>query len=194
MSTDSKNVTQGRFAKLAQLGLTVVHVGDLASLWGIENDNLLYTTVSRYARAGLLFRLQKGCYAIKDPQTIDPWFLGIGVLHRYAYVSTETILAEAGVIMQYIPATTIVSNASRRFQVRGHEFAVRQLQPKYLANTEGIEDRQGIYVARPERAAADLWYFNPKAYIDNLKALDLDEVERIRRAVGYPQHTQANIT
>ena len=66
-----------RFAALAQLGEVVFHTDDLANLWRITNKNTLYTTIKRYVAQGLLFRIHKGFYALKNPKDIDPLLLGV---------------------------------------------------------------------------------------------------------------------
>src|SRR3989338_4422156 len=99
-----------RFAELARIGEVVFHTDDLASIWHIENANTLYTTIARAVRQGSLFRIHKGFYAIRHPSTIDPLLIGVRALHRYAYVSTETILAEEGIIQQHLPVITLVSD------------------------------------------------------------------------------------
>ncbi len=159
------------------------HTNDLAVLWGITNKNTLYKTVSRYIKDGTLVPVHKGLYAVKPLDRIEPVRLAIAHLHSYAYLSTETVLDQAGVINQPPNAITLVSDVSRRFEIQGHEFRVRQLMDDYLYHDLGVEKRAGYFVAIPERAVADLFYYQPDYYLDSPQLLDWDEVERIRREV-----------
>jgi len=187
MSTDKKTSKAGashRFAQLAALGEVVFHSSDLASLWQITNKNTLYTTLKRYTKQKLLYRLWHGMYALKPVDQIDPWFLGIKSMHAYAYISTETILFQAGIIAQRPAGITLVSSMSRRFTLDGNEYSCRKLADIYLYQSIGIIEKNGVRQASPERAAADLLYYNPRAYFD--APINWKEVRRIQKSVGYP--------
>ncbi len=184
-NTKIKNLN--RFAELAKLGEVVFHTGDLANLWRISNKNTLYTTIKRYVEHDLLFRIHKGFYAIKDPKNIDPLLLGVKAMHGNVYVSTETILAEEGVIQQHIPAITLISTLSKRFSVAGHEYQSRQLTDSFLYQSKGITTlANGVRKANRERAIADLLYFNPHAYFDAEKRIDWKKVRSLQKEIAYP--------
>ncbi len=190
MSTDEKTKKSGRsqalrrFQQLAAMGEIVFHGSDLAALWQITNKNTLYTTLKRYTRQKMLYRLWQGMYAIKPASEIDPLFLGVKALHAYAYISCETVLFQTGVIAQRPAAVTLVSSVSRRFTLAGTEYSCRKLADSYLYQTEGIIEENGVRKASPERAAADLLYYNPRAYFD--APINWKEVRRIQKAAGYP--------
>lgn len=193
MSTEKYNIqnnpsaTESRFAALARMGEVVFHARDLAVIWGIVNTNTLHTTLSRYARAGLLFRLQNGLYSIKPSRELDPFLVGIKVIHGFCYVSTETVLSRAGLIQQQLSHITLVSTVSKRFVLAGRAFRSRRMAEIYLLNEEGIERVGSIYIASPARAIADMLYFDPHYHFDASAHIDWDEVKRIQLAVGYAQ-------
>lgn len=182
----SPDDTGDRFAVLARMGETIFHAHDLGVLWGITNKNTLYTTLKRYVRRGLLYRVYKGLYSLLSFEKIDPLLLGTKALHTYCYISTETVLVRAGIIMQYLPSVTYVSSVSRRFTIREHSFVSRKLADRFLYHPSGIEECRGILTASLPRAAADLLYFNPHAFFDNPKAIDWSTVRTIQHEVGYP--------
>jgi predicted transcriptional regulator of viral defense system len=186
MSTGYDNSVAERFVQLARMGETVFHARDLANLWGIRNNNTLYTTLKRYVERGLLFRIYKGLYSLAPASEIDPLFLGIKAIHEYGYISTETILEKAGVIAQKINWITLVSSKSRKFSAGGNEYRSRKLADKFLFNSAGIENENGVFFARSERAAADLLYFNPEAYLDGANLLDWKKVRNLQKEIGYP--------
>ena len=100
MSTEKTNIKQHRFAQLAKLGEIIFHAKDLANLWQIKNPNTLYTSLKRYNQQRLLFRIYKGFYSIKPINQLDPFLLGIKAMHKFCYISAETILEKAGIIQQ----------------------------------------------------------------------------------------------
>ena len=98
--TEKNNVSQNRFVHLARLGDIIFHASDLANLWDIRNPNTLYTTLKRYVKSGLIFRIRKGMYSLIPLDELDPILLGIKTIHSYAYISTETVLFDEGIINQ----------------------------------------------------------------------------------------------
>ena len=116
-----------RIVILARQPYPIFHTRDLARLWNIKNLNTLYTLLKRYTKKGILFRIYKGLYSLVQPKNLDPMLLGTKALHGYAYISTETILVEKGIITQIIHNYTLVSDCSRRFRIGQHSFVSRQL-------------------------------------------------------------------
>jgi len=176
-----------RFVQLAKLGILVFHASDLANLWQIQNPNTLHTTLKRYAREGLIIRIQRGLYSLLPVEKIDPKLLGLKVLHRYAYISTETVLVQAGIIFQSIPQITLISSVSQKFAMGKNQYTCRKLADKFLFNDAGIVSEQGMQIATVERAVADLLYFNPKYYFDAKNLINWKKVRTIQKQVGYPQ-------
>ncbi|OGL64440.1 hypothetical protein A3B21_05120 [Candidatus Uhrbacteria bacterium RIFCSPLOWO2_01_FULL_47_24] len=176
----------GRLARLARFGQTVLHTSNLASLWHIRDSNTLYTTLSRYTKKGLFFRIHKGMYALKPIDELNPWLLGIKALHRFAYVSTETVLATHGAIQQKISAITLVSDISKQFSIGAHRYRCRKLNDRYLYNPAGIITQDDVQTATPERAVADMLYFNPHAYFDGAQHIDWQKVRKLQKTIGYP--------
>lgn len=176
----------GRFADLAQLGQIVFHTKDLANLWQINNPNTLYTTLRRYAQKGLLFRVYKGMYSLKPIKEVDPLLLGLKALHRFAYVSAETVLVQKGIILQNISAITLISDISKSFSIASHKYRCRKLKDKYLYNPAGIITQGDIKIATLERAVADILYFNPRAHFDGADLIDWSKVQSLQKEMKYP--------
>ena len=175
-----------RINELIKLDRKLYHTNDLAILWKTANKNTLYTTIKRYVQKGVLVPIYKGLYATVPLADLDPLELGKAIIHRYTYLSTESVLAQAGVIAQTIYAYTFVSDISRKVAVDSLSFLFRQLKAEYLNNPAGIANQKGVFVATPERAAADMLYFNPKYHFDVPAALDFAKVKAIQKEVGYP--------
>lgn len=159
------------------------HTQDLAVIWGLTG-NTLYQTITRYTRRGLLIRIHKGFYSTLPLDDLDPVELGIGYLHRYAYLSTESILTRQGIINQTIPYLTLVSSVSRRFRLGSTDYVSRRLQDQFLHQTAGITTN-GYPQATVERAVADLWYFNPRYHVDNRQLVDWEKVSYLQKEIGF---------
>jgi predicted transcriptional regulator of viral defense system len=175
-----------RMRELNQQEQKLFHTNDLAVLWGIANKHTLYVTISRYIDKGILFPVFKGLYATVPITSLDPLAVGKAVIHRYTYLSTESVLSMAGVISQAVFDHTFVADQSKRVMVGSWSFRYRQLKAEFLFNPAGIIDQNGVLIATVERAVADMLYFNPKYHLDITGNVDLERVHSIQEEVGYP--------
>lgn len=143
------------------------HTQDLAILWGIENKNTLYTTIKRYVKNGALTSIVKGLYSKIPTNQIDKYALGTALIHKYCYISCETVLSKEGIINQEIIPVTFVSSISTKIEFEGTLFIYRKLKPEKLFDSRGINKMNGYFIANKDRAISDMLYFNPKYYLDN---------------------------
>lgn len=157
------------------------HTNDLALLWHIQTPNTLYTTIKRYVQKGILRRIHKGFYSVVPIEKLKPVELGIACLHSFAYLSTESILAENGVIFQASDYITLVSSVSKKFKIGNYSYLVRKMKDEFLYQTVDLTERNGVKAAALERAVADMLYFNPNFYFDNRKIIDWKRVKQIQK-------------
>ncbi|KKQ91607.1 MAG: hypothetical protein UT58_C0018G0002 [Microgenomates group bacterium GW2011_GWC1_39_7b] len=143
------------------------HTQDLALLWGVSNRNTLYTTIKRYVQNGILIPVVKGLYSKIPLDQINQYALGTALIHRFCYVSCETVLSNTGVINQEIIPITFVSSISTKIEFNGTLFIYRKLKPEILFNPDGVEKGEGYFIASKKRAISDMLYFNPRYYLDN---------------------------
>jgi predicted transcriptional regulator of viral defense system len=174
-----------KLAVLLQQNRRLFHTQDLRILWDIQDNNTLYTAISRYKKKKLLFGVTKGLYATVPLNQLDPWLLGIFSMHRYAYISCETVLFQSGIIHSPSQAITLVSEKSLHFNIGQTRYRSRKLKHVFLFNPIGVEKKGGIAVASTERAVADLLYFNPNAYLEGL--VDWNRVSQLQEWIGYPK-------
>lgn len=174
-----------RINKLLEINRHIFHTNDLAILWGMENRHNLYMTISRYLDKGILFQVHKGLYSTIPISELDPLDLGPAIIHRYTYLSTESVLSIAGVVSQAIYDYTFVAGISKRISVGKWSFRYRQMKPEFLYHPEGIEHQGDRLIASVERAAADLLYYDPQYHFDIPEIIDFEKVREIQEKVGY---------
>lgn len=170
---------------LLKLKEKLFHTNDLALLWGVDNKNTLYTTIKRYVQKGILIPIHKGFYSTVPIDQVDPFKLAIGYIHRFIYVSCETVLISEGIIFQKENYLTLISSVSKKFTISSHSYLVRQLNNSYLYNDRGIDNINGIMTASVERAVADLLYFNKNYYFDNKNKINWKKVKEMQKDIGY---------
>lgn len=176
--------------ELIKLNKRLYHTADLAVLWHITNKNTLYTTIKRYVQQGILIPVYKGLYSTLPLNQLDPLELGRAIIHNYAYLSTESVLANNGIINQAVYAHTFITSASKKITVTTSPgniatFLYRQLKDEYLYNPLGIKQQNDIFVASTERAVADLLYFVPKYHFDLPEMVDWQQVRYLQKQIGY---------
>ena len=184
---DDKKVNNKRFADLAILNEKVFHAHDLANIWGIKNPQTLSKTLSRYTAQGLLFLIYKGLYSIIPLDNIDPYLLGVKIIHSHAYISCESVLFNLGIINQKPEYISIICGQSKRIVVAGTSLRFRKMSDRFLHNDADIQARDdGVRIATLERAIADTLYFNPQKYFDASKgSIDWKKVRGIGDKIGY---------
>jgi predicted transcriptional regulator of viral defense system len=140
---------------------------ELATLWGVTNQNTLYSTIQRYLARGILHRLGHGVYSCVRPTKLHEFEIGCALAGPLSYVSGETILSIEGAIMQQPTKITLFGSKTQEFEMGDNYYLCRYLNPKYLVNRAGIMFRDGYFVASPTRALSDLKHSNPIMYLDN---------------------------
>ena len=170
---------------MLEINRQLFHTNDLAVLWGMENRQTLYQTISRYIKKGILFPIYKGLYSTVPLDELDPLDLGPAIAHHYTYLSTETVLAQAGVISQNVFDLTYIASFSRKVSVGKWTFRFRQMKDVFLFNSLGVEKNNGRFVAAVERAAADILYYAPNYYFDSPEMLNFEAVKAIQKEVGF---------
>lgn len=183
MSQITKN--NNNLKLLLQEKRELYHTQDLMVLWRISNENTLYKTINRYIKRGLLYSIYKGFYATRPLQEINPLLLGSVALHKYNYLSTESILALNGVITQELNYMTFVSGNSKRLEIGDHNIISRKMKDDYLYNKEGVFCENSIRKATTERAVADMLYFNPNYHFDGKNFINWKKVKEIQKKIGY---------
>jgi len=184
MSTLSNNITGKRLSKLLSTGQALFHTADLALLLDIANANTLRVTLHRLTQAEILHRIQRGLYSILPPEKMDPVLLGQSCLHQFTYLTTESVLRDEGYILQSLEALTFVSSVSRRFVILGHRIISRRLHARFLHHPLGIQKKNGIFRATPERAIADMLYFDPWYHFD--REVEWGNIQALQKEIGYP--------
>lgn len=152
---------------------TVFSISDIALLWQEPRSVNTRARLHYAVTHGQLIRLRRGLYA-KD-KNYDPLELAVK-LNTPAYVSFETVLAQAGVIFQYYNTIFVAAYLSRHIVCDQHEFDLRRLKPSILTNPLGINQDNEYAIATTERALLDTLYLNKTYHFDHLNMIDWEIV------------------
>jgi len=172
-------------AKLASTGQRLFYLSDLRLIWDVSEPGTLKKRVYRYLKNGDLYSIQRGLYSVVPPEKLNPLEVGVFLCHGYCYLSLQSILDRNGIINGRSQYFTYVSDKSRRLSWNNHQFVYRQLNSRFLFSASGILQENGVLTAGPERAVADMLYFNPKFHFDSPDLVDFAKVRKIQKEVGY---------
>lgn len=179
-------MTTNKIAILAQQPHKIFRTSDLRILWNTTNQNTLYKTIARLIKKKNIFPIQKGLYSIVPINQLDPLEIGFRAIKTFSYLSTESVLADNGLINQIPSKITFISQKSANFIINNTYYSVRQLKASSLHNPIGIKQNNlGIFVATIERAVADMLYFQPKYHFDNDGKIDWTLVKNYQTQLGY---------
>lgn len=170
---------------LLQSGQKIFTTSDLALLWNILNRQTLLITIQRYVKRGILNRIYKGLYSAIPINQLNKYEIACAIGGSFSYVSGETILSKEGLILQDVKKITLFGKKAKELKIGDNIYLCRYLNNKYLLNRTGINDEKGYSIATVERALADLQYINPKFFIDNDIAIDIDKINILNKEIGY---------
>ena len=143
---------------------------------GLVEADLLKRRLNYYVRKGELYSVRRGLYA-KDKH-YDRLECATKIFTP-AYVSFETILAEAGIIFQHYKKIFVATYQTKEIECDNQIYSFRKIKDDILTNTNGIENRGNYFVASKERAFLDVIYLNKDYHFDNLTPLDFKKVRAL---------------
>jgi hypothetical protein len=152
---------------------TVFSFKEILLASGESNPALLRRRIYSYIKNGQLYGIRRGLYA-KD-KNYNKFELATKIFIP-AYVSFETVLAEAGVIFQHYGQIFVASYQTKEIDCDGQIFSFKKLKTNILNNNSGIENKGFYSIASKERAFLDIVYLNKDYHFDNLSPLDWDKV------------------
>ena len=153
---------------------TVFTVQSLMVQTACDDSSRLTKSLHYYANEGKIRNPRRGIYT-KQKYDIQEMACS---LFRPSYISLEYVLQHAGIVFQWDDTVTCVSYLSRSVDVDGRTFQYRRIAPELWIGLEGIEQKDNIAIATPERAFLDMVYLSAgNCFFDNLRPLS---VRRIR--------------
>jgi len=158
-------------AKLERLNQALFETRDIATLLGVERSNATQIA-SRLAKAGLLVKLARGKWALRNA---NRFAIAEHLTSPFpAYISLQSALYHHGMISQ-IPAVTYAISLARprRYQTPLGVFSIHHVEPHFFFGYE-TDETGTAKIAVPEKALVDFFYFRPTR---TRLFVDLPEVE-----------------
>ena len=124
--------------------------------WSITSVKFL---LLRYLKRGIITRLKKGVYLLRDTRISD--FVIANRLQEPSYVSLETALSFYRIIPETVYVTTSVTTTrpSERIAL-DKAFQYHRIPPRaFTGYVPFVQDNTTCYIADPEKAFVDYYYF-----------------------------------
>lgn len=144
--------------RIYQSNLPLFTLKTLRDILDIENEATLFSAVKRLLEAGILKKMERNKYLLKDFPISD--FALANFLYQPSYISFETALNFYGILSQF---PYEVSNATTR------KTAKKEFEGKIFTYTKikkelfwGYEKKENFLIAFPEKALLDQIYLAAK--------------------------------
>jgi predicted transcriptional regulator of viral defense system len=164
--------------------------------------------LSRWTKAGRLYQLRRGLYALAPPfQKVKPHpFVVANRMMRSSYVSLQSALGYYGLIPDVVPVTTsITTDRPGQWQTPLGVYTFRHIKIERFVGYRLVDlgDNQQAFVASPEKALLDLVHLQPggdsaeylqELRLQGMERLDLEELQhqaeltssqKLRRAAAF---------
>lgn len=156
--------------------LPVITINDIAN--DFDNLQTLRNQLSRWQKNGLVQKLKRGVFILNpsDRKTpIHPYYLG-NRLYEPSYISLESALNHYGLIPERVTdITSITTRKTMKLDNDLGRFIYRHIKPSAFRGFKQVKlDSRPVYMAEPEKAVLDFFYFHLKLLSNNLTEVILD--------------------
>ena len=155
---------------------TVFTIQSLLMLSGLNDSKKITKSLHYYTNDGKILNPRRGIYTKLQYDVLEMTCS----LFRPSYISMEYVLQRAGVVFQWDDSITCISYLSRTVEVDNRLYQYRKINPELWIGMEGIEQRDNIAIAIPERAFLDMMYLSAgNCYFDNLRPLSVKKIREL---------------
>ena len=161
--------------------------------------------LSRWTKAGRLYQLRRGLYALAPPfQKVKPHpFVVANRMMRSSYVSLQSALGYYGLIPDVVPVTTsITTGRPGQWQTPLGVYTFRHIKTEWFVGYRLVDlgGNQQAFVATPEKALLDLVHLQPggdsaeylqELRLQDMERLDLEELQHQAELASSPKLRRA---
>ncbi len=173
-----------RLKILVESGRTVFTPLDLRLLWKSSSLNSKMSAV-RMVERKLIARLATGFYVLND--RYNRYELANRMLTP-SYVSFQSALFYAKINFQAREEIGSVALRDHQKKVGGTLYTYKSMKKTLFFNFEGVTQREGVWLALPERAILDSFYFGYLPDIDDPSKLNKTFLKKL--SARYPNTVQ----
>lgn len=166
---------------------TVFSAKDLQILWQ-ENLQNTVVTAKRMVAKKVILKLAKGYYALNKDYSV---YQLANLIISPSYVSFNSALLFWGACFQVSKTVQSVSLLNYQKEIGGRTYKYQSMKKDLFFNAEGIDHKNNISMASPERALLDSFYFGSVANVDDWEKINKTYLKKL--AEKYPASVQEKI-
>ena len=149
---------------------TVFSTQEISMILKEPNLNRLKSRINYLVKKEKLVSIRKGLYAKTNGYEI---LEAANKILTPSYISLETVLQKSGVTFQdYSHTIFVLSYQTREIVLGDSSICFKKIKDEILTNPEGIINKDGYFIASPERAFLDRIYLDKNYYFDHLDPID----------------------
>jgi len=150
---------------------TVFTVNDLVMLFPQLSYKRIQNSLYYYTKIGKLLSPYHGIYTKNSYKEYEL----ANKIYSPSYVGFETVLESKRVLFQHYKTVYMASYITRTIQVENCTIQYRRMKKTMLTCIDGIEKKEGYFIATAERAFLDAIYVYKNYHFDNLGAIDWEK-------------------
>lgn len=157
-------------------GFSFFTLKTLRDILTVKKESALFSVIKRLLKGGVLLRLEKNKYLLKDVKVSN--FALANFIYQPSYVSFESALNFYGILSQFpYEVSSATTRKTAKKILDGQIFTYTEIKKDLFW---GYEKRDNFIIALPEKALLDQLYLGAKGY----KKINLDEygLDKIRIA------------
>lgn len=166
---------------------TVFRAKDLQSIWQ-ENSSNTVVYSKRMTNKNLILKLGKGYYALNKEYSI---YELANLIISPSYISFNSALLYWGICFQVSDIIQSVALLKYQKQMDGRTYMYQAMKKDLFFDIEGIDSKNNISIASPERAVLDCFYFGATANIDDWEKINKTYLKKL--SLKYPRSVQKKV-
>ncbi|MFH1564737.1 MAG: hypothetical protein ABIC82_02715 [bacterium] len=179
----AKNISQ-KLKILTESKKTVFRAKDLQSFWEETSRNTIIYA-KRMADKELILKIAKGYYALNKEYNI---YELANLIISPSYVSFNSALLFWGACFQVSDSIQSVALLGYQKEIDGKIYKYQAMKKNLFFDMEGIDSKNNISIASPERALLDCFYFGISANVDDWEKINKTYLKKM--AGKYPLTVQ----
>lgn len=166
---------------------TVFRSKDLQSVWqDTARNTVVYS--KRMVEKNLILKLDKGYYALNNEYNI---YELANLIISPSYVSFNSALLYRGICFQVSDIIYSVASLNYQKKIDNKTFNYQAMKKDLFFDIEGIESKNNISIASPERAVLDCFYFGATANVDDWEKINKTYLKKL--SLKYPRSVQKKV-
>ncbi len=166
---------------------TVFRARDLQSLWDEDYRNTIIYA-KRMVAKDLILKLAKGYYALNKDYNV---YQLANLIISPSYVSFNSALLFWGACFQVSKTVQSVALLNYQKEIGDRTYKYQSMKKDLFFYSEGIDHKNNVSVAGPERALLDSFYFGSAANVDDWEKINKTYLKKL--AEKYPASVQEKI-